>query len=319
MRWLRSLVIVPIFFVLMAQAVDAPPEQLLRDGRADEARRALNAAVNKNPDDAEAYNLLARMYFQLEMWDNSLRNAEKAANLQQNNSDYHLWLGRAAGRKAEASNPFTAWNLARKVRAEFERAVSLNGENLSARSDLAEYYLEAPGFLGGDKKKAREQGDAVKAKDPALASYIYAKLAEKQGASNAEEQYKTAIRESGNESRYWIELAHFYRRAGRLSEMDSAIAQALAATHEDSAPEYEGAYLLLRTNRNLNNGIQMLRRYLSNNSASEDAPAFRVHYLLGELLLRQGDKKGAAEQYRACLALASEFHPAQDALARLSR
>jgi tetratricopeptide (TPR) repeat protein len=199
---LRSLVILPVLFVALAQAVDAPPEQLLRTGRADEARRVLNAAVNRNPDDAQAYNLLARMYFQLEMWDSSLKMAEKAANLQQSNSDYHLWLGRAAGRKAEASNPFTAWGLARRVRAEFERAVALNGDNLSARSDLAEYYLEAPGFLGGDKKKARDQGDAVKGKDPALASYIYAKLSEKQGSSNAEEQYKKAIKESGNESRY---------------------------------------------------------------------------------------------------------------------
>ncbi len=316
---LRSLVILPVLLISLAQALDAPPEQLLRSGRADDARRVLNAAVDKNPSDAQAYNLLARMYFQLEMWDSSLRMAEKAANLEQGNSDYHLWLGRAAGRKAEASNPFTAWSLARKVRAEFERAVALNGENLSARSDLAEYYLEAPGFLGGDKKKAREQGDAVKSKDPALASYIYAKLAEKQGANNAEEQYKNAIKESGNQSRYWIELAHFYRRAGRLAEMDSAIAQAMAGIHEDSAPEYEGAYLFLRTNRNINNAVQMLRRYLSNNTASEDAPAFRAHYLLGELLLKQGDKKGAADQYRSCLALASEFHPAQDALARLSR
>jgi tetratricopeptide (TPR) repeat protein len=315
----RSLLLLPVVFMALAQAVDAPPEQLLRAGRADEARRVLNAAVNRNPDDAQAYNLLARMYFQLELWDSSLKMAEKAANLQQNNSDYHLWLGRAAGRKAEASNPFTAWGLARRVHAEFERAVALNGDNLSARSDLAEYYLEAPAFLGGDKKRARDQGDAVRDKDPALASYIFAKIAEKQGSSSAEEQYKQAIRQSGNQSRYWIELAHFYRRAGRLTEMDAAVAQAMAGIHQDSAPEYEGAYLFLRTNRNLNNAVQMLRRYLSNTTASEDAPAFRAHYLLGELLLKQGDKKGAAEQYRACLLLASEFRPAQDALARLSR
>ena len=92
------------------------------------------------------------------------------------NSSYHLWLGRAMGRKAEEANPFTAFRLARKVKTEFERAVALDGNNLSARSDLSEYYLEAPGFLGGDKNKAKQQADYVAGHDRALASYIYARV-----------------------------------------------------------------------------------------------------------------------------------------------
>ena len=30
-----------------------------------------------------------------------------------------------------------------------------------ARADLSEFYLEAPGFLGGDKNKAKQQADYV--------------------------------------------------------------------------------------------------------------------------------------------------------------
>lgn len=292
---------------------------LLKLGRADEARRALNATIAENPNDAQAYNLLCRVYFQLERWDSALRMAEKSVALDPENSNYHLWLGRAAGRKAENSNPFTAWGLARRVRAEFERAVALDGKNAEARSDLAEYYLEAPGFLGGDRKKARDQGDAVAPYDPALASYIYARVEEKQGNDRAEQLYKKAVAESGGGARYLMELAYFYRRAGRMQDMEQAVTQALAAPRKGGVPEYDGAYLLMRTGRNYKGAVQMLRHYLEGDDPVEDGPSFRAHYMLGALLEKMGDRKGAAQQYRAALALASDYGPARDALARISR
>jgi Tfp pilus assembly protein PilF len=298
---------------------DIDPQDLLRTGRADEAQRILDATVQRAPNNAEAYNLLCRVYFQLELWDNALRMAERAVQLAPDNSNYHLWLGRSAGRKAENSNPFTAWNLARRVRSEFERAVALDGNNVAARADLSEYYIEAPGFLGGDKKKAREQAAAVAPHDPALASYINARVEEQQGKSDAEQQYKNALKKSGNSARYWIELAYFYRRAGRMQDMQSAVYQALIAPRRGAVPEYDGAYLFLRTGRDFSNAVAMLRRYLNGNATEEDGPAFRAHYMLGELLEKQGDRKGAAQEYRAALALASEYRPARDALARVSR
>jgi len=298
---------------------DINPQDLLRAGRADEAQRVLQATVQRAPNDAEAYNLLCRLYFQLELWDNALHMAEKSVQLAPNNSNYHLWLGRSAGRKAENSNPFTAWTLARRVRAEFERAVALDGSNLAARSDLSEYYIEAPGFLGGDKKKARDQAAAVATQDRALASYINARVEEQQGKSDAEQLYKKALSESGNSARYWIELAYFYRRAGRMQDMQGAIYQALTAPRRGAIPEYDGAYLFLRTGRDFPNAVLMLRRYLNSNAMEEDGPAFRAHYMLGQLLEKQGDRKGATQEYRSAVSLASEYRPARDALSRVSR
>jgi tetratricopeptide (TPR) repeat protein len=305
-------------FILGCPAwADADSEALVRQGHADEALRALNAEVHTHPANAAAYNLLCRVYFQLEMWDSALRMAERSTSLEPHNSLYHQWEGRAAGRKAENSNPFTAFGLARRVKNEFERAVALDGSNLSARSDLAEYYLEAPGFLGGDKRKAREQAEAVAEHDPALADYILARVEEKQGSGRAEQQYQRAIATSNDSARYWVELAYFYRRAGRPQDMEAAIDHSLGARHEGTF-EYDGAFLLLRTGRNFPGAVEMLRDYLDNH-ATEDGPAFRAHYLLGELFEKQGDRQHAAEEFRASLALASQFRPARDALARLSR
>ena len=294
-------------------------EALLKAGQASQALHALTLQVQQHPGDAAAYNLLGRVYFQLEQWDTALRMTEKSVALEPHNSFYHQWLGRAAGRKAENSNPFTAFGLARRVKVEFERAVALDGTNLSARSDLTEYYLEAPGFLGGDKNKARAQADAVAAHDQGLAQYLYAKVEEKQGSGRAEELYKKAISASDNSARYWVELAYYYRRAGRPQDMESAIASARTAAHHDGSPAYDGAFLLLHTGHNFPGAIDMLRRYLDGGELSEDGPAFHAHYLLGELLEKTGDRQHAIEEFRAAQSLAPQFRPARDALARVSR
>jgi tetratricopeptide (TPR) repeat protein len=319
LRPLRAVLILLFLFVNAGFGADVSPQDLLRTGKADEARRLLEGTLQRNPNDAETYILLCRLYFQLELWDNALQMAEKAVALDPGNSNYHMWLGRSAGRKAENSNPFTAWSLARRVRSEFERAVALNGNNLAARSDLSEYYIEAPGFLGGDKKKAREQAAAVAPHDEALANYIYARVAEQQGKSDAEQLYKKALAASGGSARYWIEISYFYRRAGRMADMQSAIYQALIAPRQGAIPEYDGAYLFLRTGRDFPNAILMLKRYLNGSTLEEDGPAFRAHFMLGELLEKQGDRKAAAAEYRAAIALASEYRPAREALAKVSR
>ena len=304
----------------LAVADDAPPpEALLKTGRADEALRALNAEVQTHPNNAAAFNLLSRLYYQLEIWDTALRMAEKSVALDPRNSLYQQWLGRAAGRKAENSNPFTAFGLARRVKVAFERAVALDPGNIGARADLAEYYLEAPAFLGGDRNKARQQGDAILPQEPGLANYIYARVEEKQGSGRAEEQYKKAIAASGNAARYWVELAYYYRRAGRPQEMEWALNQSLTATQHDGMPAFDGAFILLRSGRNFPGAVHMLRQYLSGEDLSEEGPAFRAQYLLGELLEKQGDRQGASEEFRSALALAPQFRPARDALARVSR
>jgi len=120
-------------------------------------------------------------------------------------------------------------------------------------------------------------------------------------------------------ARYWIELASYYRRAGRTQDMESAITQSLAATRHVAVPEFDGASMLLVTGRNFPGAVQMVRHYLAGDAVSEDAPAFQAHLLLGQLLEKQGDRRSAAEQYRAALELASQFRPARDALARVSR
>lgn len=66
------------------------------------------------------------------------------------------WLGKACGRVAERVGPLSAMKWAGRTRDAFERAVEINPDNPDAVDALAQFYEEAPRFIGGNAKKARE-------------------------------------------------------------------------------------------------------------------------------------------------------------------
>ncbi len=276
-------------------------------------------ATLMNRNDAESYNLRSRAYYATEQWDDSIQNGERAVGLQGNDSQYHLWLGRAYGQKAaEIGNPLTAASLARKAKAEFERAVELNPRNVSARSDLSEYYIQAPAIMGGGLAKAKSQASELQNLDPAAADWVRAVAAEKEKKySDAESSLKAAIATAQNPAQYWITLASFYRQRGRLDEMQSAIQSALAQGNRPAITYYDAADQLLQAGRNFPAATQYVKTYLSSGALVEDAPAFRAHYLLGQIYEKSGDKAKASAEYQASLSLASGFGRARKALDQL--
>lgn len=299
---------------------DSADSKLLADGRVDEAIASLQHRISSAPKDAESYNLLCRAYFALSDWDKGIEACEKAVSLEPDNAQYHLWLGRIYGEKADHVGFFSAAGMAKKVRNEFETAVRLNPNSAEARTDLAEFYMEAPGIVGGGRDKAEAQAQKISALDPVRAGWVKGRLAEKKkDLVLAENEYRAATEASHAAGLAWLNLAYFYRHNGRLDAMEDAIRHASAAPMDQPEVLMECANMLLRAKRDLPQATQLLRRYLSPGPTVEAAPAFKAHYLLGTALEQQGDKPSAAQQYRTSLSLAKSFAPAQTALDRLNR
>lgn len=292
-------------------------QELLAQGRVDAAMRVLQQQITKAP--AESYNLLCRANFELGAWNAGIPLCEKAVELAPSNGVYHLWLGRIYGEKADHSGALAAAGLAGKVRSEFERAVELDPDNADARVDLAEYYLEAPAIVGGGKDKARAQADRLAAIDPAMADWVRARIAEREKSyTEAEREYRAAIDASHGGARAWLNLAGFYRHMQRLDEMEQALNTMESRPVDHSASLVDAAGLLLHTGRNYPLAGRFLKHYLASETV-EEAPAFKAYEMLGELFEKQGDKTAAAEQFRAALALAHDFRPAQEGLKRVTR
>ena len=132
---------------------------------------------------------------------------------------------------------------------------------------------------------------------------------------SAEREYRAAIDASHGGARAWLNLAIFFRHTNRLDEMEQALTTLESRPLDRPESLMDGASMLLRTNRNLPLGERLLRRYLQ--SPVETGPAFKAHYLLGQMLEKQGDRAGAAREFRAALSLAHTYGPAREALHRV--
>lgn len=314
---LRILYTLLLSFGLLVPAYAATsPKELLAAGRADDAIQTLEQRVGRSATDAEAYNLLCRAYFMVEAWDRGIAACERARNLDPEKSLYHLWLGRVYGEKADRAGFMSAAGLAKKIRISFERSVELDPGNWEARADLAEFYVEAPGIVGGGRDKAQTQAKAVEPLNPAVAHWISARIAAKNhDAASAEREYRAAIAANQSLGRAWVDLAGLLFHNDRLDDMDQVLHGLDSAPVAQREALPDGASLLLRAGRDYPLAIRLLKRYLE--SPVEECPAFKAHDYLGQVLEKQGDRRAAAEEFRAALALSHTYARAQENLKRV--
>jgi tetratricopeptide (TPR) repeat protein len=312
--WYSKLFVVLLLLTVSTiAAADPAPAQLLSLGRMNEVISALS-----NRGDAESFNLLSRAYYAMERWDDAVRWGERAVAERPQDAGYHLWLARAYGRKAGDSRPLAAAVLARKAKYEFERAVQLDPANVEARSDLSRYYVQAPAVMGGGLDKARDQAAQVSKYDAAVAHAILAQVAAKiKRYDEAENQFRSAIQEARNPATYWLQLADYYRLRGRSEDAQKTVLTAMAQPSRAAENYFDAANELYLSGRDFPQAAQYLQKYLDSGGLVEDAPAFRAHYVLGQIYEKMGRGADATSEYQASLALASGFDRARKALDRL--
>ncbi len=145
--------------------------------------------------------------------DPAIKEFKAAVKLQPNSSLAHMWLGRAIGRKAEKSSWFRAAFLVDDIRREFERAVELDPKNVEARSDLLDFYMDAPGAFGGGRDKARQQAEAIASLNKAEGHSAWARIAVKEKRYDvAEREYRAAVEANPKHPGYKRDLEEFLRK-----------------------------------------------------------------------------------------------------------
>jgi tetratricopeptide (TPR) repeat protein len=307
-----------LFFALLPGtrlfADNAQADALLQQGKVDEAATLLQATLAAQPDDALAHNLLCRVYYAQDMSNEAVHECELAASHAPDNSNYAMWLGRAYGLKASHAGPFSGYGLAKKVRASFERAVQLNPANIHAMNDLGEFYISAPGVVGGGLDKAQALAEKMQPRFPAHAHRLMAMIAEKKkDSATAETEYKAAAA-TGKTPEAYVDLGHFYKRQNQMDKSLEALKSAIDADTRKDAALVDVASILTASHQSPQLAESLLREYLSSSATSDDAPAFKVHVQLGNLLAHRGDSAGAHREYAAAVALASHYEPARKAL-----
>lgn len=233
--------------------------------------------------------LTGQCYYRLGDAKAAADSLEKAVAANRTDSQYRLWLGRAYGLQAEQSSVFLAPRFATKARQSFEAAVQLDPRNLEAIDDLFEYYVDAPGILGGGTEKASALAERVRGLDDAEYHFDQARLAEvRRQPRLAELHYRQAAELAPSDPGRLIDLAEFLDAQGRLAESDSTFERASRVAPRAVKVWFAQAKAWVRSRRNLESARTLLRRYLSSRLTPDDPPRKEAERLLGQMEGRQG-------------------------------
>jgi tetratricopeptide (TPR) repeat protein len=244
----------------------------------DQSLKVLHAIPSK---DGAVYELMGRDYYMQADFKRATEALEKAVAMEPGSGDFALWLGRAWGRRAETSSPFTAPVFASRARQWLEKSTQLSPMNLEALSDLFEYYLEAPGFLGGGVEKAEEVAGRMSRINPAEGQWALAKLAEKRKeTSKVEEHLRRAVELAPQQVGKVLELARFLEKQGRYQEAEQNFDRADKLAPNSPRVMFDRAETYVKAHRNLDVARELLKRYMNALTGPDDAPKAEAAKLL---------------------------------------
>lgn len=291
----------------------AEANSALQSGEATRALSLLQTIPQTGPQAASAKNVECRVRFTLEQWNAAAKACAEAVRLDGQNSFYRMWLGRALGQQASNASFLSAYSLGKKTGVEFQKAVQLDPHNAAALSDLGEFYVDAPGIVGGGVDKAKSVALELDRVDPARAAVLRGRIASaRKDWVSTERYYKKAIELSAHPSRQWATLASFYRHQKEWTQMEWAVrncAKAAAKDPHSGVALFNGASVLVQAKRNPELAIKMLEDYLKSPSKTEEGPAYQAHIWLARLKAQMGDTAGSQHEQAAAEALAGAFLP----------
>jgi cytochrome c-type biogenesis protein CcmH/NrfG len=270
------------FTGLLAQPSDPLSDAFALYSRTD-YQASLALILQSGLASGKAYLLAGRDHYMLGDYKKSVEALERAFALEPSSSECALWLGRGYGRRAETSSTFSAPKYASKARAYLEKAVALDPDNQEALRDLFDYYLEAPGFLGGGYDKAKPIAQRIGGRNPADGLLAQAELADRRKQfDTVEEQFRRAIQMAPRQVGRVLDLARYLARQGRISESEAAFDQAEQLAPNSPQVCFVRARTYIEQKRNLDQARALLIQYLGSNLTPDDPSRREAEKLLKE-------------------------------------
>ena len=199
--------------------IDSTGIKLIEQRKYKEAQSFFEIAVEKNKRDAEARYYLAVSLSRQGNFDEAEDEIDEAIDLNENVGKYHHARGEILGQQAMNANVLSQAFLAPKIKNAFLRASELDPSNVTARVALFNYYIMAPGIMGGSEEKALAEADAVTKLDPFRGYLLRANYYNrKKDSVNAESEIKKAIEAAPERGSGYKQLGYFYMNQKRYKE-----------------------------------------------------------------------------------------------------
>ncbi|MDH3889564.1 MAG: hypothetical protein OEV49_00645 [candidate division Zixibacteria bacterium] len=227
--------------------------------------------------DARAFLESCRRAYANDKFDDAVKFAKKAVEMEPDASVCQLWLGVAYSEKTQSGWFGSKLMNARRCKKAFERAIYLDSSSLDAREGLIEFHVRAPGVAGGSLKTAWEQVGFIMQHDSVrghlAAAFIYEYKDE--DTSKAKTALLKAVAFDSTNVLAQLRLAGLYVRMGDRSKADSVLAE----TGKSGIREARLNLAWLRFMTHDASGVY--RSILDNNPKDIEALFFLAEYHLG--------------------------------------
>lgn len=279
-RFLIFVIIICISEIGFSQNINSA-KKYFEDKKYKEAKRELEMVLKSDAKNQTAHFILGQTLFFLKLYEEASSEFKEAISLNEKKADYHYWLAQSYGAEALNSNIFSQFTLVGKIKDEYLRALEIDNKHLLARAGLANFYLRAPGIMGGSIEKAYEHANILTKYDEKWGRYLLAQIYTKDDKKvRAEEEYKLLEKKYGNLKDFY----DFYNLYG---------------------------YFLLDLGRK-EEAIEKFKKQI------ELAPLNANSYdSYGDALVASGRKNEAAEQYKKALEIDPTFEPSKKKMERL--
>jgi tetratricopeptide (TPR) repeat protein len=305
MRWVAIV-------CLMVAGSAAPGARQAKDASADPSRRSVSAEA-----EAKAAFDRGRAAHNAGNTDEAVSCFERAVALESTSALYHLWLGHAYSRQLSTASFLRKPFIGRRSGDEYNTAVKLDPTSIDAAEARLDFFLNAPGIVGGGVDKARAEAARLATLDAYRGGIATARIAEHEKQSpEAERLYRSLMVQYPDRTAAVDALVTLLQNAKRFDEAFKIVDDRLARLPDETASLYNFGRLSAVSGQQLTRGEAAMRRFLTLTTA-DPVRQSNAHYRLGMIKERMGDAHAAAAEYQAAIDLYPRHEPAAAALKRL--
>ncbi|MBU0476020.1 MAG: tetratricopeptide repeat protein [Bacteroidetes bacterium] len=258
-------------------------KQFIEGNKFKEAVTILKNIVNNDSKNHTAYYNLGRAYFGLKNYEDASEAFEEAIDLNEKEANYHFWLGQSYAMEAQEANIISQAMLASDILEEFEKTVELDPKHIPGRIGVINFYIAAPGIMGGDIDKAKYNANEL------------IKLEEKSGR---------------------LALARIYLKQEKMDSLKIQlnILERKYEKDKSSASLYNAlGYFYLNINK-IDEAIAAFEKQVQLNPESENS-----YDSLGDGYKAAGRIDDAIAQYKKALEINPKFKPSSENLKKLQK
>jgi len=275
-----------------------------------QAKARFIQVLEKNDKDPVALHYLGKIAMREGEWDDAEEFIEKAIVQVPRDASVHFDAAQIMGAQAQNSSIFSAPGYAKKALKGFRKAAELEPEKIDYHQGLMSFYLQAPGFLGGDEKLALQEAQAIAKLDKLEGIIAMANIYQ-----NNEEfdklngHYQSATEKYPDSARLFFNRGMYYQTQEKfdLAIIDFSKASLMKAKDDEDTSVFAALYQLGRSSVlsgiQIEQGIQSLQIFIDLAPRHDNLPSKPwAKYRLGLLFAKKGDRTTARDFYKQAMA-----------------